>query len=93
MPGRFDDVPTDDDTVVIFREEEKLGDYDVLYEKWTWDGVSAESIIFCSGEVAELSDEEIAAEVKLSPLVDEESDLKVKRSESGYTIVSFNFKI
>jgi hypothetical protein len=92
MTDKFDGVPTEKDTKILFRHQVKFGDYDVLYEKWTWDGITAESVIFDNNDVAELSDEEIKDDVKSSPLVQSDSDVTIKRSETGYTFVNFNFK-
>jgi hypothetical protein len=70
-----------------------LGEYEVLYEKWLWDGILGESIIFADEDVAELKDNEIVAEVKRSPLLKEGSSITLKRSQSGFTFVNFNFEI
>jgi hypothetical protein len=92
MAGKFDGVRTEEDTKVIFRHEVKFGDYDILYEKWVWDGITAESIVFDSKDVADLSDDEIIKDVKSSPLVESNSDVTIKRSDTGYTFANFNFK-
>ena len=39
-------IAIDEDTKIIFELETTLGDYDVLYQKRYWDGITAESIIF-----------------------------------------------
>ena len=41
-----DILETDEKILILFREETKLGEYDVLYEKWFLSGIAAESIIF-----------------------------------------------
>ena len=92
MTGKFDGVPTEEDTKIIFRHEVKFGDYDILYEKWLWDGITAESIVFDSKDVEGLSDDEIIEDAKSSPLVESDSDVTIKRSDAGYTFVNFNFK-
>jgi len=69
MRNKFKDVPVDEDTRIQFRNEAKLGNYDVLYEIWSWEGISAESIIFASDDVSDLTDEELEQEVRKSPLV------------------------
>jgi hypothetical protein len=89
---KFRDIPVEEDTRMIFQHEAKLGEYDVLYQMWTWDGVTAESIIFTNEDVAGLSEETIKAEVKTSPLVEKDSQLTFTHSESGFTFVNFNFR-
>ena len=92
MTNKFDGVQTEEDTSILNRMEVKLGDYEVLYEKWSWDGISAESIIFANTDIKDLSDKELEAEVKASPLVKSSSDITIKRSKTGFTFVNFNFE-
>ena len=88
--NKFEQVPVEEDTRILFRTVATLGKYDVLYEKWFWDGITAESIIFVSEDVADLKDSEIEDEVKTSPLVNKESPMTLKRDKSGFTFVNFN---
>ena len=90
---KFDGVEADEGTTILHRQEATLGNYDVLYEKWFWNGISAESIIFANEDVTDKSDEYIIAEVKTSPLVKSGSEFTIKRLESGYIFVNFNFEI
>ena len=48
MSKKFDAVPVGNDTKIIFQLEAKLGEYDVLYQKWFWSGITAENIIFAN---------------------------------------------
>ncbi|MFK5949693.1 MAG: hypothetical protein QM500_13100 [Methylococcales bacterium] len=91
MSNRFDSVPVENDTRILFRHEMKFGEYDILYEKWCWDGISAESIIFASEDVAGLSDKQLEFEVRSSPLLRHDTCVTVKSTESGFTFVNFNF--
>lgn len=43
-------------------------------------------------DIAGLSDEEIEREVKSSPLLKPDSSITMKKSESGFTFVNFNFE-
>ena len=36
MSNKIDAVPVENDTKIILQLEAKLGEYDVLYEKWFW---------------------------------------------------------
>jgi len=89
--NKFEQVPVEEDTRILFRTEATLGKFDILYEKWFWGGITAESIIFVSEDVADLEDCEIEDEVKTSPLVNKGSSITLKRSKSGFTFVNFNF--
>ena len=71
--------------------EARFSDYEILYQKWSWEGVTAESLIFDSRDVVDLSDEELIDEVKTSPLLKEESQVTIKRNASGFDFVNFNF--
>ena len=94
MGEKFNSVPVEDDTKIIFQLECSFGKYDVLYQKWFWDGIMAESIIFDDEDVSELNDEEIEAELRESPLIKKaNSCITIKRSESGFTFVNFNFEL
>lgn len=90
MKDKFKNIPVDEDTVVAISLESTLGDYDVVYQKWSWDGIHAESIIFFNEDIENLSEEEIVNEVKLSPLLKEDTQTTYKKLEV-YTFVNFNF--
>ena len=77
---------------IIFQQEVKFGEHDVLYQKWTWDGISAESIIFSSEDIPELKDQEIEKQVRASPICKKGSSITIKRTDSGYTFINFNFE-
>ena len=93
MATKFENVPVEADTKVLFQEEAKFGQYDILYQKWYWDGITAESIIFVSEDVAELTDDQLEEDVKTSPLVKTDSSVTISRSASGFTFVNFNFEV
>jgi len=88
--SNYQSVPIDDDTKILVSLENKLGERDVLYQKWFWDGITAESLIFVSDDVVSLNDNELKAEVRTSPLVKSDS-ITISRSDGGYTFVNFNF--
>ncbi len=70
----------------------KTEDYDVLYQIWSWNGVTAESFIFLSSDISDLTDEEVKTLAKSSPLIKADSELTMSRNAEGYTFVNFNFK-
>lgn len=92
MGKKFENVPVEEDTVILFELEGNLGEYKILYQKWYWEGITAESFIFANEDVAERTDEEIIELVLSSPAVkSEKSDITLSRSDSGFTFVNFNF--
>jgi hypothetical protein len=91
LSKKFDSVPVEADTKVLFRHETNLGKFEVLYEKWEWDGITADSIIFIDEDVADLDDKELENMVSESPFF-KGGKTTIKRSESGFTFVNFNFE-
>jgi len=91
--SKFNNIPEDENTEIIFRAQVKFGDLDVVYEKWEWDGVLAESIIFDEDDVSEMNDDEIINQVKDSP----RSESKIYKGDptirhlSGLVFVNLNF--
>ena len=92
MTDKFKNVPVEEDTRILFRIKAKLGKYQVLYERWSWEGISAESFIFESVDISNLTDEELEQEVRKSPLVKMDSAVTIKLLDVGYTFVNFNFE-
>ncbi|HOC39604.1 MAG TPA: hypothetical protein PLG17_10500 [Thermodesulfobacteriota bacterium] len=93
MTGKFDKVPVEEDTAIWYRKEAKVGSYDVLYEIWNWDGITGTSIIFANEDVEDLQDEEIENVVRTTFSLKEDSPMTLKRSDSGYTFVNFDFEM
>jgi|GEM_PF-521729 len=89
--SRFANVTVEDDTVILFSRECQLHDRDVLYQKWFWGGIMAESLIFVSDDVVTHSDEELEQEVCASPMVRSDTSMTVKRDDRGFVFVNFNF--
>ncbi|MEI8187196.1 MAG: hypothetical protein WCG19_10935 [Chlorobiaceae bacterium] len=90
MSCKFDTVPVESDTVIILSLEAKLDEYDVLYQKWSWENIYAESFIFASQDVAIMSDDELKEFARSSPMIKPESSVTLKRGEQ-FTFVNFNF--
>jgi hypothetical protein len=91
MENKFENVPIDEGTDIIYQAIVNFGEYPVLYQKWRWEGIIAESLIFDSNDVGKLSDSEIEAAVRTSPLVHADSKVTISRSDSGFVFVNFNF--
>lgn len=92
MNDAFRNVPVEEDTKILRREIIAVDGHEVLYEKWFWDGVKGETFVFVSTEVAKLSDGELEQLARQSALLDPASQITIKRAESGYTFVNFNFR-
>lgn len=91
MNEKFKNLPVEEDTQIIASLEVKIDTYDVVYQKWNWDGIHAESIIFFNDDVTDLTEAQIINEVELCPgLIKEGSQITFKKVDS-YTFVNFNF--
>ena len=93
MIDKFDSVPVEEDTTILFSRVAKLGEFEILYQKWYWDGITAVSVIFISDDVQKMSDHALEQEVRNSKIVDTGSQVTIKRSDTGFTFVNFNFEI
>jgi hypothetical protein len=87
--GKFDNVPVEEDTRLLFSGETTFEEFDIRYEIWDWGGIKAESIIFVSEDVEGLSENEIQEIVKrTSKYKDGEITMSQK---NGFVICNFNF--
>lgn len=93
LTGKFANVPKDEGTAIICQQETLFGDYPVLYQKWCWDGVVAESLIFANEDITGLSVEALTKAVAESPMNKLKSQITVKQSDSGFAFVNFNFEV
>lgn len=50
---KFDSVKTEKDTKVLSTQYIKVKNYDCRYEVWEWDGITAQSLIFCKSDFKE----------------------------------------
>ena len=91
MKNRFNTVPVETDTRILYQQEGKLDEFDVRYEIWRWDGIEAESIIFLNDDVSGLTEQEIEKIVRTSPIVKEGSVMTLNRS-TDFIFCNFNFE-
>jgi len=88
--SKFKDIPISEGTKILFSLCAFLGEYEVTYQKWVWDGIYAESFIFYNKDIISLSEDEIILEVKESPMVKADSKITYRKGDA-YTFVNFNF--
>lgn len=88
----FAHVPVEPDTRILLQQEAMFDDWPVLYQRWVWDGIYAESLIFLDADVAHLDDAALERFVRESPLIRDDSKITLKRGSNGYTFVNFNFE-
>lgn len=89
---KFDNVPVEDDTKILFSTPAHFGDYDVLYQKWSFSGLIAESLIFVTDDIANITMNELENEIRNSAMVtDSEKEITISSGKSEYTFFNFNF--
>jgi hypothetical protein len=89
---KFDNVPTEADTVITLSFESKFGEYDILYQQWIWDGIQANSLIFDNDDIADIELQSLIEEVRNSPLVNDASKESTIKSGEYFTFINFNFE-
>ncbi len=87
---KFKNIPIEEGTKIIFSSPMRWGEHEITYQKWKWDGIVAESIIFVSSDVENLSDSELRDDISSSPVVRKDSEVTISRGEE-FTFVNFNF--
>lgn len=92
MNDKFKGVPVEADTVVLSDEVVMVGEIEILHQRWFWDGITAESLIFRDEDVARLSDDALEDLVLGSDFVVEETGVTVTRGRSSFNFVNFNFR-
>lgn len=90
MGDKFENIPTDEGVQVLSELVCKLGETDLCYQRWVWEGVSSESFIFAEEDLAAMADEDVEKLVRTSPLVKPASCVLIRRTGSGYIFASFN---
>jgi len=88
---RFKNVPIDNDTKILFESIMKFGGEDILYQKWRFDGIVGESIIFMTKDVGNMSDKELIEYAATSDIVTNKSSITISSNNGTYTFVNFNF--
>ena len=89
----FSNVPVEDDTTILSQRNIKIDNLDALYQKWFWEGVKAESLIFIASDVDALNDSALESLAKQSKLPTNDSSFTFKRNSNGFTFINFNFTI
>ena len=82
---KFKNIPVDEDTRIISREQIKIEDYDAIHEKWFWDGINADSYVFFNEDIKGLNEEEVLRLANKEGATYKKSD--------RYTFVNFNFEV
>lgn len=91
MNDKFKGVPVEADTVVLSEEVVMVGGIEALHQRWFWDGITAESLIFRDEDVEGLSDAALEDLVWDSGFVVEDTGVTVTRERFSFSFVNYNF--
>lgn len=90
--SKFADVPLDEDTRIKSQRQISINGIDALHQRWVWDGIAGESLIFSTADVAAATDQQIIEMARDAGLVTMDAASTIKRSESGYVFLNFGFE-
>ncbi len=93
MTNKFKNVPLDADTKIKKQKECKVAEFDVLYQKWLWDGVLGETIIFAEEDVKDINEQQLRQLVLDSEFIhSKEAKMTFNRSGKDFVFVNFGFE-
>lgn len=91
---KFKNVNIESDTKIHAIKYLNLDGTDCRYEFWEWDGVEAESLIFCTPELKEVTEGYFQ---KLIGLISDTNAAEpiefTSKSDPEYTYLNFNFRV
>jgi len=91
---KFLNLPVEPETEILESDVIYVGERECLLEKWRWDGVYAQSIVFLMEDVDALSDRQLI-DLLISEAILKEDDKSytLKRNAGGYDFINFNFSV
>lgn len=91
MNAPLDKPPLEEDTCLKICRQIQINDYPAWYQKWAWDGIVGESVIFPAPSVRTLDDAALKALVVEAGYADADSRFTFARRDE-WTFVNFNFR-
>lgn len=91
IKDKFKNIPIDDDTIVLYLQEAKFGELDVLYEIWIFDRVvKAQSFIFLKDDISHLKNEGL---IKMINESTKHFDVKINEVNENYVFANFGYQL
>ena len=90
--NKFASVPVDADTRITAQQLVQVNGWDALHQRWVWEGVSAQSLVFVASDIADASDETLLQMAADADLHKADEDHTVTRSDSGFVFLNFGFE-
>lgn len=93
MNEKFNDIPVDKNTIILFNEEMLFGEIACLFQVWYSGSIQGSSLILQADEVEGLSNDDLKRIITESKLLnDVDSSVTFSRIEGDkYVFVNFNF--
>jgi len=91
MNDKWMNVPVEEDTSIYQQKEVSLGGIDVLWQQWSWEGITGTTVVFAVNEVKELTDEQLKELVK--PLVNDKGKQFTISHKENWVFVNFDFEV
>ena len=89
---KFNGINIEPDTTINSFQFLKIDDVDCRHEKWSWEGVKAESLIFCTNELKSTQESYLRTLVAKYLKEDNVDSLQITHKISdNYTYINFNF--
>lgn len=92
MSSPFHFIPRDPETTILEEALYALQGCDVLHQVWIWDGMRAESLVFRTSDLAELTECEMRRVLHQSGLLAVSEPITYATSTNGFTFISYNFQ-
>lgn len=89
---KFAGVPVEEDTRILKQRELTLGGIDALYQKWAWDGIVGESLIFVAADVEGMTSDDITSLITKNSEIATGESVTFKVDESGYAFLNYGFQ-
>jgi len=88
---KFKNIPNDSDTFIKYQSEVILDGLDALHQKWRWDSIIGESLIFINEDIAEISLSELEMKIRID--YPQANNSSITTTKSGiYFFINFNFQ-
>ncbi len=89
--NKFGNVPVDPDTIIKKEEIIDVGHLQALYQRWVWEGIIAESLIFLNEDVGGMSDDDLVSLGRDAGILKRGGKSTISRSDT-YTFLNMNFE-
>ncbi|MFT7299147.1 MAG: hypothetical protein ACI9WO_001969 [Sphingobacteriales bacterium] len=90
MSDKFKNIPTDEETQMLSAKEIKIAGYDALHQKWIWDDLNGETLVFSTPDIQALSEKELKDLILENHKIKSPKDMVVNTVEEGFTFVTVN---